>query len=509
MAFNLPLAQYLMNSNSINNRGSFDTAFQTGQKSGGNLPITTNAAQVQNSGGNEGIYFGLNTQSSTAAKDASIDTKVLLSSVQFNAPNRIQVGPLASRGVVARLTSGSGGGTYREFNIGGNDTPFAAAQAGPVTICLDLNATSTDASSGTYSPADVTGWGFGTFRQTLVGNSSTLAFFQRVFIFDTEKGGVNLPTFTGASSFDDAVLAVQGTSYANKIGAWCTKSGSAIFLPAPFSIGDGSSAVAFDDGGAAIISPADNAPNQENFRLSKQAMRVYLDTRDDVADTAVLRGSYSWGTAAPWDFNISNASSCTLSGSFNGMGEFTLGSSVTATGSFSLAAGEAVVCNGANINGITVTGSLLLQGGGVVALDGITVGGKLTFDTAGTYTITNSSIQEVENVSGGAVTILLGSSSTINVNSGPNITISAPPSTLTLTGLQANSEVRVYDAGTTTELAGVENSGATFTANIAVSSVDIVIHSLGYIYQRIESVNTSSNVTLPIQQQVDRNYRNP
>ena len=82
-------------------------------------------------------------------------------------------------------------------------------------------------------------------------------------------------------------------------------------------------------------------------------------------------------------------------------------------------------------------------------------------------------------------------------------------STLTLTGLQSNSEVRVFNAGTTTELAGVENSGTTFTANISASSVDIVIHSLGYEYQKIEGADTSSNLTLPIQQRVDRNYRNP
>jgi hypothetical protein len=80
-------------------------------------------------------------------------------------------------------------------------------------------------------------------------------------------------------------------------------------------------------------------------------------------------------------------------------------------------------------------------------------------------------------------------------------------SSLTLTGLQSNSEVRVYD-GANTELAGVENSGTSFTANISAASVDIVIHSLGYEYQKIEGADTSANLTLPIQQRVDRNYRN-
>ena len=120
------------------------------------------------------------------------------------------------------------------------------------------------------------------------------------------------------------------------------------------------------------------------------------------------------------------------------------------------------VVDGATYTGdITTTGTITLQNGGLIV-------GTAT-DSVGTTTIT----------------------------------------TLTLTGLQTNSEVRVFNAGTTTELAGVENSGTTFTANISVSSVDIVIHSIGYEYQKIEGANTSSNLTLPIQQRFDRNYRNP
>ena len=48
MAFNLPTAQYLMNQNGSNNRGSFDSAFGNGLKTGGNLPITSQGTQVTN-----------------------------------------------------------------------------------------------------------------------------------------------------------------------------------------------------------------------------------------------------------------------------------------------------------------------------------------------------------------------------------------------------------------------------------------------------------------------------
>ena len=506
MAFNLPAAQYLFRTNASNaNAGTFDTVPALGSKNGGNLPITASAAQLTNSSGNRGVYFGLVEQDDATSFDASVNTKVMLTSVQFNAPNRIQVGTKAQRGIVVRLVSGLYT-AYREFVVGGNDTPFASAQAGPVTMCLDLSSTSHDSSSGTYDNSNVTRWGYGTFRVSLVGGSSNLNFFQRLFLFDTQKGGANLPTFTGASSFDDAVLAVQGSGYATKLGAWLTQSGSSFFVPCPFSFGDGSTAINFDDNGVSVVSPADNSVNQENFRLTNDSMRIYLNMRTNAADSVILSGSYAWGTAADWNFNQSRASSCLLSGNFTGMGNFRIGSSVTATGSFSLATGKRVQCRGANIDSITVTGDLDIETSSVTSFSNISVGGVMDFDTAGTYTLTNCSVNEVSNSSGGAVT-LINVGSTITTNTGPSITI-VSVTTLTLTGLQANSEVRVYEAGTTTEVAGIENSSTTFSSTLSTSLVDIVVHSVDYEYLRLNNVDTSANLTLPIQQRFDRSFRN-
>ena len=85
--------------------------------------------------------------------------------------------------------------------------------------------------------------------------------------------------------------------------------------------------------------------------------------------------------------------------------------------------------------------------------------------------------------------------------------------TLTLTGIKNPSEVRVYTAGTTTELSGTENvTSGTFTYTYdpdLVSSVDIVIHSLAYQYFRIETLALGlSDTSVPISQQLDRNYSN-
>jgi hypothetical protein len=83
--------------------------------------------------------------------------------------------------------------------------------------------------------------------------------------------------------------------------------------------------------------------------------------------------------------------------------------------------------------------------------------------------------------------------------------------TVTFTGLQTNTEVRVYEAGTATEIDGVENSGSSFAwSSTASNSVDYIIHHVSYEHIRVESYTVpATNTSIPIQQRVDRNYLNP
>lgn len=86
-------------------------------------------------------------------------------------------------------------------------------------------------------------------------------------------------------------------------------------------------------------------------------------------------------------------------------------------------------------------------------------------------------------------------------------------SSLTFTGLVTSSEVRIYTAGTTTELAGIENTDATgiFTYNYTTGgNVDIQIFNIKYEPIRYTNFTLgASSTTIPIQQQFDRNYYNP
>ena len=86
---------------------------------------------------------------------------------------------------------------------------------------------------------------------------------------------------------------------------------------------------------------------------------------------------------------------------------------------------------------------------------------------------------------------------------------------ITITGLQDNTEVRIFAAGTTTELAGIEdaidgtsgNRSFTFTLEVG-TIIDIVLISLLYINKRISNFTITETQNLPITQTFDRNYSN-
>ena len=517
MAFNLPSPQALHTSAGSVNVGTLGSATNLGTKSGGNLPISANASQCLNTtssnaaGTPAGVFFGINGQSATTTVDGTTEAKVLVWSLQYNAPNRIQSSTLANGGSRLRIGSGSNPTlNYKDYYIGGNDTPFCSAQAGPVTMCIDLSDTSHNNEVGTFDLANVSAYGHASVRFNLVGGSTTQTFFQRSFLFTTAKDSANIPKFTGVSSFDDAVALLQGTDYTTKIGSWITKSGSSIFLPCPFQIGDGSSATTFNDNGAAIVSPASNLAGQENFRLTDDAMRVYANLRDNAADSITLSGSYSWGTAANWNFNISNNASINIDGAtFSGMGGFRVGSSVSGAATFNLASGKPVkIEDAADLTGSTINGDCNLGTGALTTLESLTITGVLDFEVAGTYTATNCNINEVTNSSGGAVTIT-NDGSTISTNTGPSITIVNPPTTFTIQVNKTGADVVILAAGTNTVLASVDaQAGNDFVwTYVGAQTVDIGVIKPGFIVNYTYGYQLAGdNQSLPVNLLVDRDY---
>lgn len=133
----------------------------------------------------------------------------------------------------------------------------------------------------------------------------------------------------------------------------------------------------------------------------------------------------------------------------------------------------------------------------------------------------------IYNNAGGAVTINVTSGGdTPSIRNGASATTTVNNNVqVTLTGLKDNTEIRVLTAGTTTELAGIENATAgtaddrTFAFSLQAStSVDIrIIHGgvpaadgLFYEIQAIKAYSIpATDTSLPIQQVRDRNYNNP
>ena len=518
MAFNLPTPQNEHTSSANTNRGDIGrTSDLSSIKSGGNLPISINASQVINKTGSSangnpaGVFFGMDGNSSTTTYDATQGSRVFLWSLQYNAPNRIQSSDLANGG--SRFWLGSGANpssNYKEFFIGGNDTPFCASQSGPVTMCIDISDVSNDNTIGSFDPTQISAYGHGSVRRNLVGGSTTQTFFQRSFLFTTTKGSSNIPTFTGVSNFDDAIAVVQGDNYTNKIGSWLTKSGSSFFIPCPFSFGDGVNSVDFNDNGVSIVSPASNSPNQENFRLTNDAMRVYYNPSGiALNNNCVLSGSYSYGTAAKWNFDVDAPH--TLSGNFTGMGDITAGSGGVLNGNFNLASGSSVICNGANFDNINVQGDCKILGNSVTDFNGISIDGDLDFDTAGTYNLTSCNVNNITNSSVGNVIINSVNSilSTDNAGTGSGQVSIVSLATLTIEVSESGADVVILEAGTNTVLASVDAQlGTTFEYSYTiVQNIDIGVIKQGFIvnYTYGYSLPTSNSI-LPINLINDRNY---
>jgi hypothetical protein len=300
----------------------------------------------------------------------------------------------------------------------------------------------------------------------------------------------------------------------------------------PLRFGNGISDVSFIDSEKSVAFPplADGVNTFQNYLNS-------LGVTINVTATSTVKLTNSQvGASVPYTFDITAATGSTvdLTGNFYVLGTVTLDADASYIRQVYVG-GNGITDNGAEIRNSTfivttdtgadngmvkLTGTTDIESSTFELKSGVTTGHAIQIGSAGTYTFTDLTFNSfgtdgtntaaIYNSSGGAVTINVfgGSVPTVRNSAGSTTTVNNL-TTLTLTSLQPNSEVRVFDAGTITELAGVENSGTSFTANISAASVDIVIHSLGFEYQKISGADTTSNLTLPIQQRVDRNYSNP
>lgn len=151
-------------------------------------------------------------------------------------------------------------------------------------------------------------------------------------------------------------------------------------------------------------------------------------------------------------------------------------------------------------------------------------GHAIRITTPGTYTLTGntfvgygataSTSAAIFNESGGLVTINVaggGSAPTYRNGAGASTVVNANVQ-ITLTGLQNPSEVRVFNAGTSTEISGT-GAESVITGSHAFgvpsgTTVDISILSLDYENTRIKNFSTTADTSVPVSQVLDRQYQN-
>jgi len=158
-------------------------------------------------------------------------------------------------------------------------------------------------------------------------------------------------------------------------------------------------------------------------------------------------------------------------------------------------------------NGINVLGDMRITS--VFDFDNHNVSGVLTFTSPGTYSVSNSTINEVINASGGAVTLTLDSVSSVTINTGPNITIAVPSTQLTVSVNQTGCDVVILAAGTKTVLASVDaQDGTNFVYTFSGTfDIDIGVIKQGFIVNYTYAFSlTGSSTTLPITLLPSRDY---
>ena len=370
MTFNIPAAVNLLQTDwdlDARARGAFAGTGEAqpatrNVKTEGTLPLTNdNAVSFVNTqassatGPLRGVYWEF---LATGGYNVSVDTKVMIVTWQFNAPNRIQIATAANDGFVWRLGTGSGSPptNYRTWQVAGNDTVGGSAREKPKMIVMDMNVDDHDAEIGTYDNTDVQCFGSGCVRFDISGTSTCQWFLQRIFVFDTTKGATNIPRFTGTSSWDDGVTAM-GTAYNTRISMeWFEREGNVFSVACPIEIGDNSTETDFNDNGAFVFWPDTNDPGDPRVHVTNQAFRVYLNLRNNVADTAIFSGFYDCGNSYPdWDFDQDDSAVVTFNNpTFKRTGQFDLGSSVSGSATF----------DGCEIiymqdNGVDIDGSIL------------------------------------------------------------------------------------------------------------------------------------------------------
>lgn len=419
-----------------------------------------------------------------------------------------------------RVTAGTGTNARKEFYVNGRDNyTYGGWVCYPVQYSLT---------------PDATVGGPGANPQFFGGVMSNYVTVKGVnFGVDVLRYGTGIDATGGGTPDPDLTIASITAVNDSNANAWgvCQGTPSGASLQGELRIGadDGATSTTFTDADIVISNPNKNpsdvlqktATDFTGIKLAgtnttasfNGVTFLSLDTTDpgyldcDTASNPVGNATFTGCTFLNWG-GIGGTSGALFTGcSFKNCSQMILNGSQTTGSSYNSCAPVDVGTNLGLVSNCTFT-----SGGSGHAVTTAANSGSLSFvgnkfsgytadaDAALNFTATTGSVNI--NISGGGdVPSFQTAGVVVNI-------VSA--STLTFTGIKDGSEVRIYEAGTTTELDGNDSiTGGTFSSSISVGAVDAVVFALGYLEVRYYGLVTTADQSIPVQQVVDRQYSNP
>jgi hypothetical protein len=424
------------------------------------------------------------------------------------------------------------------YDIGGNDS--VGLPLNPFFNCYKLDVSNRPAAFTVFSGVEanltvtaITEVGIGTLHLAkAVGNVANIFVDYISYI---ANGSAALTINGGTVGTPETMADVQGDDVTNGWGLVSNPQGKQYNFFGPTEWGDGATSDSYfqaDDEQWFFVGGVVGAGNFD-FGLVANA----TGTNSFVINNTV---AVNLDVRAAFDFNITNFDIIKLTNmTFTDFGVISF-PTVDAGNKFANACTfnncDQVVISTMDIDGATFNGTTDANGAVIITSDSsnftnptfnsdgaghaiyITATGTYSFDghTYSGFGADGTTDAVVYNNSGGSVTINVvgaGDVPTVRNGAGASTTVNANVN-VTFDKLKDNTEVRVFLAGTQTEIAGVENATTGTTDNrsftfsyAAATSVDYQIINKQYVIIRVEGYTIPSNdITIDIAQRLDLNY---
>ena len=437
----------------------------------------------------------------------------------------------ANGGIQFVMEDGAGNQGY--WYVAGNDT----YTGGWARFVIDGNSTPT-ANNGTNPTAT------NIYQIGIIAKATAKSKLTENFLIDLLQYGLSASaaiTVTGGTSgtpltWEDIL---SGDICLAKPAGVIRKVGGVYYLQGPIAFGDATTDVYFKDTGKIVVWE-DTLASLSYYDLTLNGNGLSEFNLGDVTGSGNDRFGSGGGTITSaglhaWTFdaetNVANIAECNWYGvnanksgviQFDNIKEEVISTTFDACGNVQY--NEAVVLNCNFLNSTDSLGSVEMLDNGDDNLTYCFFRNNLNsiyFPSGQTATrdfvgLDVGGTNHVNNASGSAVTVNLTLGSIASTYTGSLVTFLSS-ATLTIKGLQLNTEIRIYRTSDGGTLAGTEavttSDGEGFYkfdyAYTTTEAIYIKIMHLEYEYQKISYSLPGSDSSIPVQQRVDRNYNNP